>query len=168
MTRHERQLLSRDSEMIGRMNVTWWIRSWFNFVPLTKLLTLDIYCFCFVLCSDSTVSFVIQENSSERKNVFSSSLKKNEICRLICFSIIFLFFFLFFPCSKLIFISMELKVENEIVFVTLHTYIRGTLQSKQFISVHLINTYDTMVIFFFIIHYDLILMNIFSSLHFYQ
>lgn len=65
---------------------------------------------------------------------------------------------------------MELKVENEIVFVTLHTYIRGTLQSKQFtcISVHLINTYDTMVIFFFIIHYDLILMNIFSSLHFYQ
>lgn len=43
---------------------------------------------------------------------------------------------------------MELKVENEIVLVTLHTYIRGTSQSKQFISVHLINTYDTMVIFF--------------------
>lgn len=60
----------------------------------------------------------------------------------------FFIFFLFFPCSKLIFISMELKVENEIVLVTLHTYIRGTLQSKQFISVHLINTYDTMVIFF--------------------
>lgn len=165
MTRHERQLLSRDSEMIGRMNVTWWIRSWFNFVPLTKLLTLDIYCFCFVLCSDSTVSFVIQENSSERKNVFSSSLKK---MRSVGWFVFFNNFFLFFPCSKLIFISMELKVENEIVFVTLHTYIRGTLQSKQFISVHLINTYDTMVIFFFIIHYDLILMNIFSSLHFYQ
>lgn len=47
---------------------------------------------------------------------------------------------------------MELKVENEIVFVTLHTYIRGTLQIKQFISAHLINTYDTMVIFF---HYPL-------------
>lgn len=163
MTRHERQLLSRDSEMIGRMNVTWWIRSWFNFVPLTKLLTLDIYCFCFVLCSDSTVSFVIQENSSERKNVFSSSSKKKRSVGWYAFH-----FFLFFPCSKLIFISMELKVENEIVLVTLHTYIRGTLQSKQFISVHLINTYDTMVIFFFIIHYDLILMNIFSSLHFYQ
>lgn len=61
---------------------------------------------------------------------------------------------------------MELKVENEIVFVTLHTYIWGTLQSKQFISVHLINTYDTMVklFVFFIIHYDLILMNIFSSM----
>lgn len=147
MTRHERQLLSRDSEMIGRMNVTWWIRSWFNFVPLTKLLTLDIYCFCFVLCSDSTVSFVIQENSSERKNVFFFFFKKNEICRLICFSIIF---FLFFPCSKLIFISMELKVENEIVLVTLHTYIRGTLQSKQFISVHLIITYDTMVKLFLV------------------
>lgn len=63
---------------------------------------------------------------------------------------------------------MGLKVENEIVLVTLHTYIWGTLQSNTIISVHLINTYDTMVIFFFIIHYDLILMNIFSSLHFYQ
>lgn len=45
---------------------------------------------------------------------------------------------------------MELKVENEIVFVTLHTYIRGTLQSKQFISVHLINPYDTMVKLFLV------------------
>lgn len=59
---------------------------------------------------------------------------------------------------------MELKVENEIVFVTLHTYIRGTLQSKQFISVHLINTYDTMVIFFFIIHYDINEYFLFSTL----
>lgn len=45
---------------------------------------------------------------------------------------------------------MEFKVENEIVFVTLHTYIWGTLQSKQFISVHLIITYDTMVKLFLV------------------
>lgn len=36
MTRHGCQLLSRDSEMIGRMKVTWWIRLWLNFVLLTK------------------------------------------------------------------------------------------------------------------------------------
>lgn len=101
MTRHERQLLSRDSEMIGRMNVTWWIRSWFNFVPLTKLLTLDIYCFCFVLCSDSTVSLLFKKTVQKEKNVFSSSLKKNEICRLICFSIIFFNFFFIFPLFKI-------------------------------------------------------------------
>lgn len=143
----------------GRMNVTWWIRSWFNFVPLTKLLTLDIYCFCFVLCSDSTVSLLFKKTVQKEKMCFLLQ-KKNEICRLICFS-----FFYIFPLFKINFYLNGVKSWKWNCFSHVAHLHKGDFTNQ---TIYICASYKHLWHNGNFFSLSIILMNIFSSLHFYQ